>query len=60
MPICCLLIFSKLSFSKKSLSEYQMVVDQEQAQHFVRPDLDTNCLQRFTVDNKKASYPCEK
>ena len=28
-----------------------LALDQDQAQHFVRPDLDPNCLQRLSADD---------
>ena len=44
---CCLLIFSKSFFFLKILSgipsEGQAVLDPDQTQHFVGPDLDPNC-----------------
>ena len=51
---CRLLIFSKLTFSKNSFGNTNTVLtslDPDQAQHFVRPDLGPDCLQRLSADN---------
>ena len=49
MLFCHLLIFSKSTFSKNSFRNTIRVsnsLDLDQAQHFVKPDLGPNCLQR--------------
>ena len=48
-------LFSKLTFSKNSFRNTISVsnsLDPDQARHSVGPDLDPNCLQRLSADNK--------
>ena len=55
---CCLLIFSKLTFSKKAFrNTIRMTnsLDSDQHRHVVGPDLDLNCLQRLSADDKRKS-----
>ena len=51
---CCLLIFFKINFFGKNSFRNTIRVsnslDPDQAQCFVRPDLNPNCLQRFSAD----------
>ena len=52
---CCLLICSKLTFSKNSFNNTIWTsnsLDPDQTRQFVGPDLRTNCLQRLSADNK--------
>ena len=52
---CCLLIFSKLTFSKKSFSNVIRVSNgsgPDQDRHSVGPDLGPNCSQRLSIHNK--------
>ena len=49
MLFCRLLIFSKLTFSEKFFWKYHQSV-KEQARHFIRSDLGSNCLQRLSAD----------
>ena len=51
-----MLNFFKMNFFKKFLQdliylEWQTVLDQDQARHFVGPDLDLSCLQRLSADD---------
>ena len=51
---CCLRFFSKSTFSKNSFRNTIRVsnsLDPDQARHFVRPDLATNCLQKLSADD---------
>ena len=51
--VCCL-SSSKSSFLKTSLRNTIKVLnglDQDQAQHFVGPDLGRNCFQRLSADD---------
>ena len=53
MLFCRLLIFFKINFLKNSFRNAIRVsntLDPDQAQRFVGPDLDPNCLQRFSAD----------
>ena len=63
MIFCHLLtFFSKLTFSKKSFRNTTNSLDQDQARHFVGPDLSPNCLQRLSADNtrrQRVSHMCE-
>ena len=45
--------FSKSTFSKNSLENIIVSnsLDSDQARHFVRPDLDPNCLKRLSADD---------
>ena len=48
--------FSKPSFSKDSFRNTIRVsnsLDPDQARHFVRPDLGSNCLQRLSADDTR-------
>ena len=50
----CLLLFFSINFCKKILSgipSESNSLDPDQAQHFVRPDLGPDCLQRLSADN---------
>ena len=52
---CHLLLFSKLIFSKKYMKNTISMsnsVDPDQDRHSVGPDLDPNCLQRLSTDDK--------
>ena len=52
---CCLLTFSRLTFSKNSFSNAIRVsngLDPAQDQHSVGPDLGPNCLQMLSADDK--------
>ena len=54
---CRLLIFFKIKFFKKSFSNIIRVSnssDPDQARHSVGPDLDPNCLQRLSADDKSS------
>ena len=53
MLLCRLLNVFKINFFEKFFPEYNQSVslDPDQAQHFVRPDLGINCLQRLSADN---------
>ena len=54
MLYCCLLIFSKSTFSKNSLKitiRMSNSWDPDQARHFVGPDLGPNCLQQLSADD---------
>ena len=45
------IFFFKLTFSKiLSGIRVSNSLDPDQARHFVRPDMDPNCLQRLSVD----------
>ena len=49
--------FSKFTFSKKIYIFRNFIIvsnslDPDQDRHFVGPDLDPNCLQRLSADNK--------
>ena len=35
-------------------------LDPDQARHFVGPDLDPNCLQRLSADNKSRPLACKE
>ena len=51
---CGLLIFLKINFLKNSFRNTIRVSkssDPDQAQHFVGPDLGSNCLQKFSADD---------
>ena len=46
--------YSKLSFLKKksrNTTRVSNILGQDQARHFVRPDLGPNCLQRLSADD---------
>ena len=50
------MFLSSVDFFQKILSEYSQSVkinslDPDQARHFVRPDLGTNCLQKLSADD---------
>ena len=50
MPI----FFFKINFFEKLLQEYHQclnILDPDQDQHFVEPDLGPNCLQRLSADD---------
>ena len=52
---CCLLNFSKLTFSKNSFGNTIRVsnsFDPNQDRHFVGPDPGPNCLQRLSADDR--------
>ena len=52
--LCRLLFLSKSTFSKNPFRYIFRVshsLDLNQAQHFVGPDLDPNCLQRLSADD---------
>ena len=54
---CCLRIFSKLTFSKKKKSFRNNIrvsnsLYPDQVQHFVVPDLGSNCLQSYQQTTK--------
>ena len=54
MHFSCLLFFSKSTFSKNSFRNTIRVpnsLDQDQARHFVGPDLGPNYLQRLKADD---------
>ena len=49
-----MIFFQNQLFSKNSSRNTIKVsnsLDQDQAQHFVGPDLDSNCLQKLSTDN---------
>ena len=51
---CCLLIFFKVLFFKRfflGIPSVSNSLDPDQAQHYVKPDLSSNCLQRLSADN---------
>ena len=46
--------FFKINFFKKNLSgkpSVSNILDSDEAQHFVRPDLGTNCLQKLSAND---------
>ena len=50
-------IFQNQCFKKNILripSQYQTVLDPDQAQQNVRPDLGPNCLQKLSAENSKS------
>ena len=54
---CCLLTFSKLTFTKNFFQEHYYIkvsngLDPDQDQHFVCPDLGPNFLQRLSTDDR--------
>ena len=52
---CCLLNFSKLTFSKNSFTNTIRVsngLDSDQDRHSVGPDLGPNCLQSLSADDE--------
>ena len=55
MLLICPLIFFKIDSFKKFFHDYhqcQNSLDPDQAQHFVGPDLGSNCLERLSADNQ--------
>ena len=55
---CCLLSFSKSTFSKNSFRNTLTVsngLDPDQDQHSVEHDLEPNCLQKLSAEDKVAS-----
>ena len=44
--------FFKINFFKKFFLEVSNNLDPDQEKHFVGPDLDPNCLQRLSADDK--------
>ena len=53
--ICSGFVFFQINFFKKSIRNTIRVsnsFDPDQAGHFVGPDLDTNCLQMLSADDK--------
>ena len=58
------LLFSKLIFSNsfRNINRVSNSMDPDQAQHFVRPDLDHNCLQRLSADDtsrQRVNFSCK-
>ena len=43
----------KNSFSNRCTIRVSKSLDPDQARHFVRPDLGTNCLHRLSADDKR-------
>ena len=54
MLFCGLLTFFEFKFCENSFTNMISAsnsLDPDQAQHFVRPDLGPNCLQKFSADD---------